>query len=42
MTEQKQAPYEENFSWPAFFAVVVIAVLVVLGIYFFVYLRVGA
>jgi hypothetical protein len=42
MTQQKQEPFGESFSWPVFIGIVVIAVLVVLGIYFFVYLRVGA
>lgn len=42
MTEEKQAPFEERFTWLRFVGVVIVAVLIVLATYFFVYRRVGA
>lgn len=39
--QQEQEPPGQKFPWLRFAATVTIAVLVVLAIYFFVYLRVG-
>ncbi|HEV2401029.1 MAG TPA: hypothetical protein VGS27_29115 [Candidatus Sulfotelmatobacter sp.] len=42
MTQPKPTPPKTGFRWPVFLATVAIVVLLLLAIYFFVYLRVGA